>query len=73
LKAAGLQHMKFHALRHNASSILRKLKLDPVVRKEILGHANIDMTDEVYGHATSEDHQDAAQEMDRSFLRKEEE
>ncbi len=71
LKAAGLERMKFHALRHNANSILRKMKIDAVVRKEILGHEKIDMTEEVYGHATQEDHQEAAQKIDRSFRRPE--
>ncbi len=65
LQKAGIEHMKFHALRHNASLILRKLGIDPVVRKEMLGHANLDMTDGVYGHTTPKMHEKAAQEIDR--------
>jgi integrase len=57
--------MKFHALRHNASLILRKLGIDPVVRKEMLGHSHLDMTDRVYGHTTPDMHEQAAQEIDR--------
>ena len=65
LQAAGIEHMKFHALRHNASLILRKLKIDPVVRKEMLGHSHLDMTDGLYGHTTPDMHEQAAQKIDR--------
>ncbi len=65
LENAGIEHMKFHGLRHNASLILRRLGIDPVVRKEMLGHASTDMTDGVYGHTTLKMHKEAAQEIDR--------
>jgi integrase len=65
LQAVGIEHMKFHGLRHNASLILRKLGIDPVVRKEMLGHTSLDMTDGVYGHTTPKMHKEAAQEIDR--------
>lgn len=65
LRAAGIEHMKFHALRHNASLILRKLRIDPVVRMEMLGHTSLDMTDGVYGHADQKMHEQAAHEIDR--------
>jgi integrase len=65
LQAAEIEHMKFHALRHNASLILRKLGIDPVVRMEMLGHTSLDMTDGVYGHANQKMHEQAAQEIDR--------
>ncbi len=65
LQVAGIEHIKFHALRHNASLILRKLGIDPVVRKEMLGHSHLDMTDRVYGHTTPDMHEQAAQGIDR--------
>lgn len=65
LQAAGIDHMKFHALRHNASLILRRLGIDSIVRKEMLGHASLDMTDGTYGHTTPKMHEEAAQEIDR--------
>jgi integrase len=64
LQKTGIEHMKFHGLRHNASLILRKLGIDPVVRKEMLGHTSMDMTDGIYGHTTPKMHQEAAQEID---------
>jgi integrase len=67
LRAAGIEHMKFHALRHNATLILRKLGIDPVVRKEILGHTSLDMTDGVYGHADQKMHKQASA-RNRSFI-----
>jgi len=59
--------MKFHALRHNASLILRRLGIDPVVRKEMMGHRSLRLTDDVYGHSTPEMHREAANELDRLF------
>jgi integrase len=73
LAAAGLKHMKFHALRHNASLILRRLKIDPVVRMEMLGHTRVEMTDGVYGHTTQEMHREAAEEIRRLFKDEEKE
>jgi integrase len=64
LQIAGMEHMKFHTLRHNASLILRKLKIDPVVRREMLGHRSLDMTDGIYGWTTPNMHKEAAQEID---------
>jgi integrase len=59
--------MKFHGLRHNASLILRRMGIDAVVRKEILGHKSIIMTDDVYGHSTPSMHKKAAKDIDRLF------
>jgi integrase len=57
----------FHALRYNAPLILRRLKIDPVVRKEMLGHSSLSVTDDVYGHSTPTMHKEAAQEIERLF------
>jgi integrase len=67
LRQAGLEHMKFHGLRHNASLILRRMGIDAVVRKEILGHRSILMTDDMYRHSTSRMHKEAAKDIDRLF------
>lgn len=67
LALAGLEHMKFHALRHNANLILRRMGIDPVVRKEMLGHEDLATTDGVYGHSTSEMHKQVAEMIDRLF------
>jgi integrase len=67
LALAGLKHMKFHALRHNANLILRRMGVDPVVRKEMLGHEDLATTDGVYGYSTLEMHKQVAEMMDRLF------
>ncbi|GCE12107.1 tyrosine-type recombinase/integrase [Tengunoibacter tsumagoiensis] len=72
LKEASIEHTKFHALRHNASMILRRLGIDSVVRKEMLGHSSISMTDDVYGHATRKMHRDAATQMENLFKKENE-
>jgi integrase len=67
LRRAKIPHTKFHALRHNASLILRKLGIDSVVRREMLGHNSLELTDVIYGHATQEMHQQAAKDLGRMF------
>ncbi|GHO75916.1 hypothetical protein KSD_36870 [Ktedonobacter sp. SOSP1-85] len=54
-------------LRHNASRILRKLKIDLVVRMEMLGHTSLEMMDTTCGHTTQDQHKEAAQEIGHLF------
>jgi integrase len=41
--------------------------IDPMVRKEILGHRSIMMADDVYGHSTLRMHKETTKEIDRLF------
>jgi integrase len=47
--------------------MLRLMGVDPVVRKEMLGHENLSMTDGVYEHSTSEMHRKVAEMIDRLY------
>lgn len=49
-EAAGLPHIRIHDLRHSHASYLINLGVKPMVIKERLGHGNIQVTLNVYGH-----------------------
>jgi len=50
LKKHGLKHIRFHDLRHSCASLLIALGYTPKQIQEWLGHANISITMDVYGH-----------------------
>lgn len=51
LDQAGLPRIRIHDLRHSASTLLiRKLKMDPKLVQELLGHSNVEITLDVYTH-----------------------
>lgn len=50
LERAGLQHMRFHDLRHSAATLLLSMEVNPKIVQEILGHSNISMTMDIYSH-----------------------
>jgi integrase len=50
LNAALLKPMRWHELRHSAATILLSMGVPIKVVQEILGHANIQTTLNIYGH-----------------------
>ncbi len=53
--AAGIpKHLRFYDLRHSSSTLHRKAKCDPLVVREMMGHASKNQTDETYTHLDEE-------------------
>ena len=51
LKKAGLPHtIRFHDLRHTCATLLGSKNVNPKVVQEMLGHANISHTMDIYSH-----------------------
>lgn len=50
LKKHGIQQIRFHDLRHTHATLLRKLKVDPKVISERLGHSDVAFTLKTYTH-----------------------
>ncbi|WP_161602661.1 tyrosine-type recombinase/integrase [Thermomonospora catenispora] len=55
---AGLRRIRLHDLRHTTASLLKKMGVPPSDAKEILGHARISVTLEIYTRGDGESHRD---------------
>jgi len=64
---AGLDHWHPHELRHSAASLMLASGVKLQVVSEVLGHASIRMTADVYGHILAPDREAAADAMDRAL------
>jgi integrase len=62
-EAAGLGNWHIHELRHSAASLMLAQGVKIQVVSDILGHASIRMTADVYGHILAPDRQAAAETM----------
>ncbi len=67
LEAARLPRQRFHDLRHCTASILLAEGMDLFTVKEVLGHSQISLTANTYGHLTRKLADEAAIRMDRAF------
>lgn len=67
LEGLGLPKQRFHDLRHLTASLLLAEGVDIFTVKEILGHSQISLTANTYGHLTEKLADDAASRLDRAF------
>jgi integrase len=67
LQVSGLPKMRFHDLRHSAATLLIAQGVHPRTVMEILGHSQIGITMNLYGHVLPESHDEAAEKMDALF------
>ena len=63
--AAGLADFTFHDLRHTFATRLKEAGVDPVTRRDLLGHASTVMTDS-YTHSAAETKQLAVDSISTS-------
>ena len=64
LRAAGLPDIRFHDLRHSAATLLLSQNVHPKVVADLLGHASVAMTLDLYSHAVEGLSRSAATAMD---------
>jgi integrase len=59
--------MRFHDLRHSAATILLSMGVNIKVIQELLGHANISITLDIYSHVTPDMQRDAMKDLDQQY------
>lgn len=64
VERAGLPRMRFHDLRHTAATLMLGRRVHPKVVSEMLGHATIAITLDLYSHVTDTMQREATQELD---------
>ena len=64
LKRAGLPEIRFHDLRHTCATLLLSKNVNPKVVSEMLGHASIAITLDIYSHVLPNMQDSAATAMD---------
>jgi integrase len=60
LEQAALPRVRFHDLRHTAATLLLASRVNPKVVSEMLGHATVAITLDIYSHVLPDMQQDAA-------------
>ena len=61
--------MRCHDLRHNAATLLLSRGVNPKVVSEMLGHASVSITLDIYAHVLPDMQQDAATTMQQLLFR----
>lgn len=64
LKRAGLPSIRFHDLRHTAATLLFVQGIHPKVVSEMLGHASVSITLDLYSHVLPNMQREAVGRMD---------
>ncbi len=67
LKRAGLPRIRFHDLRHTAATLLLRQGVNPKIVSEMLGHASVSITLDLYSHVLPDMQQVAAEAMDTAL------
>lgn len=63
LKAAGLRPVRFHDLRHTCATLLLSKNVNPKIVSEMLGHASVSITLDVYSHLMPDMQEKAAKAL----------
>jgi integrase len=66
-KRAGVRRIRFHDLRHTCASMLLGQGVAPRTVMEVLGHAQMSITTDLYGHVMPTTLRDAADAMDEAL------
>lgn len=62
---AGVTRIRFHDLRHTAASLMLTQGVQPRIVMEVLGHSQLSMTTDLYGHVMPSSLREASDAIDR--------
>jgi integrase len=65
LEIGSICRVRFHDLRHTAATLLLASRVNPKVVSEMLGHATVAITLDIYSHVLPDMQQDAAATLER--------
>ncbi|HEY7092281.1 MAG TPA: tyrosine-type recombinase/integrase, partial [Ktedonobacterales bacterium] len=63
LRHGALPDIRFHDLRHTCATLLLSARVNPKIVSEMLGHASVAITLDIYSHVIPDMQQDAAATM----------
>jgi integrase len=64
LKRSGLRPIRFHDLRHTCATLLLSRNVNPKVVSEMLGHASVSITLDIYSHLLPDMQEKAARALE---------
>jgi integrase len=67
LRRSDLPRIRFHDLRHTAATLMLNCGVHPKVASEMLGHATVSVTLDLYSHVTETMQRSAAEALDSVF------
>ena len=67
LKKAGLRPVRFHDLRHTCATLLLLKNVNPKIVSELLGHASVSITLDVYSHLMPDMQEKAARALEEAL------
>jgi integrase len=67
LEVAGLRPVRFHDLRHTCATLLLSKNVNPKIVSEMLGHASISITLDVYSHLMPDMQEKAAKALEEAL------
>jgi integrase len=68
VERADVPRIRIHDLRHTAATFALRQGVHPKLVQEMLGHANVAITLDLYSHVTDDMHQDAAKRIGRALF-----